>query len=96
MLAGAETVEDGTAGKTPVGEVLVDLTAEVAAQVRARPSGRLVDGELRRPGERGGDAAETGAPRAVGGEFQWHDAARLPRRGAGAGRAGTNTIRPDK
>jgi hypothetical protein len=47
MLPGAETVEDGTAGKTSFGEVLVDLAAEVAAQVRARPSGRLVDRELR-------------------------------------------------
>src|SRR4051794_1707004 len=63
LLAGAEAVEHLAAREAPLAQLGVDAAAEVLPQVRAGPAGRLVDREVRRCGERRGDAAE---PRAAG------------------------------
>ena len=64
-LAGAEAVVHGAAREPARPEVRVDAAAEVVAQVGARRSGRFRQREVSRGDERGHDAAEPEAPRAV-------------------------------
>jgi len=69
LLAGAEAVVDGTAGKALLAQPAVDAAAEVAragGEVRAGLPGRLVDGEVGRGGQGRRDAAQPEAARAVG------------------------------
>ena len=65
LLAGAEAVVDGTAGEAAVAQPVVDGAPEVALQVRAGHTGRLVDREVDGRGERRSDAAQREAARAV-------------------------------
>jgi hypothetical protein len=65
VLARAEAVEHAAAGEAALAEPVVDAAPEVRLEVRAGDAGGLVDREVGRGGERGGDAAQTGAVRAV-------------------------------
>ena len=64
-LARAEAVEDRASGEAAVAQVDVDGAAEVGPQMRAGCARGFVDGEVRRPGERGRHAAQPDAARAV-------------------------------
>ena len=65
LLPGAEAVVARAAGEAAFAEPVVDAASEVGSQVGAGLPGRLVDGELRRRGERRRYAAQRGAARAV-------------------------------
>ena len=66
VQSGAEAVEHRAAGKPALPQPGVDAAAEVVAQVRAGPTGGLVDGEVGGGGEGGRHAAQSETTRAVG------------------------------
>ncbi len=66
LLARAEAVVDGAAGKARRSQPLVNGATEVAAEVRAGVARVLVEREVRRGRERGRHAAERDAARAIG------------------------------
>ena len=66
LLPGAEAVVDRATGQALLPQAIVNGAAEVRSQVRAGLPGVLVDREVRRGGERGHDAVQPEAARAVG------------------------------
>ena len=90
-LARAEAIEHRAPGEAAVAQVGVDAAPEVLGQVGARGARRLVDGEVRGPGERGRDAAQPHATGAVGAQLHHHHARRCPVR---HGRRPAPTPRP--
>src|SRR5262249_30052177 len=71
-LSGAEAVERRAAAEAALAQLRMDRAAEAAVEVRAGRAGWFVDREVGRDRERGRDAAEPRAARAVGGQLPRH------------------------
>ena len=74
LLTGAEAVVGDAAAEPGLGQHRVHRAPVVGLQVGARLVRRLVDREVRRPGEAEGDAAQTHARAAVGEQVLRHGA----------------------
>ena len=72
LLARAEAVVGGAAGEPALAQLRVDRAAERLVEVRTRHARSLVEGEVRRAGERRSNAAEGEATTAVGFEVERH------------------------